>query len=129
MEMNSRTPPSIDQPPDRIDPNVGWANRVLRHCIVNEETGCWEWQRATSSKGYGRVKQKGSLMLPYRLVAVGAGLLTEAAGDDPNCLILHECDNPSCCNPDHMKVGTQSENMKDCVARGRWHRGRPKPSV
>ena len=33
--------------------------------------------------------------------------------------VLHECDNPNCVNPNHLKAGTQKQNMMDAVARGR----------
>jgi DNA-binding XRE family transcriptional regulator len=35
--------------------------------------------------------------------------------------VLHECDNPKCCNPAHLRVGTQAENIRQCVERGRKH--------
>lgn len=37
-------------------------------------------------------------------------------------VVMHECDNPSCINPDHLRIGTQQENIQDCVIRKR-HRG------
>ena len=37
--------------------------------------------------------------------------------------ICHTCDNPPCCNPAHLFVGTPSENVKDAVAKGRWRAG------
>lgn len=33
---------------------------------------------------------------------------------------MHSCDNPPCCNPAHLSVGTASQNIRDSVARGRW---------
>ena len=35
-------------------------------------------------------------------------------------VVMHICDNPICINPEHLKAGTQSENIKDCVAKGRY---------
>ena len=38
----------------------------------------------------------------------------------------HSCDNPRCCNPNHLSVGTQRDNILDMVKRGRWKGGPPK---
>ena len=47
----------------------------------------------------------------------------EAHGPIPDgLLVLHSCDNPSCVNPDHLRVGTQAENIQDRDAKGRTHR-------
>jgi hypothetical protein len=37
----------------------------------------------------------------------------------PELHVMHGCDNPICCNPRHLGAGTRSENMQDCVKRGR----------
>ncbi len=34
-------------------------------------------------------------------------------------VVMHKCDNPSCINPDHLKIGTQTENVKDRAIKGR----------
>jgi hypothetical protein len=109
-----------DCPPQTEDHNV---NTLIRNCRVAPDTGCWEWRGATSKKGYGRVKIGGKLYLPHRVMAVYAGILEDAADTTGRRVcVLHECDNPRCCNPQHLKVGTMSQNMKDCVARGRHKR-------
>jgi DNA-binding XRE family transcriptional regulator len=51
----------------------------------------------------------------HRLVATLFLALDETSGD----LVLHMCDRPSCCNPDHLRVGSHEENMADAAAKGR----------
>lgn len=74
---------------------------------------CWEWQGSKLKKGYGQVKFKGRNWVTHRLV----WFLTYDV--EPKMLILHSCDNPPCCNPSHLREGTNQENMNDKVERHR----------
>lgn len=80
--------------------------------------GCWEWQGYRMPKGYGQVGIGHSgLILAHRL----AWELTH--GPVPTDLfVLHHCDNPPCCNPDHLWLGTKADNNRDMAQKGR-HRG------
>lgn len=106
--------------PDRLD----MAKKVIVRC-KKSNAGCFEWQGAVTRKGYGRVKIDGKVYSTHRLVAFAAGIIP-TMNPNPSNYVLHECDNPSCCNPDHMKRGTQRMNMQDCSKRGRA--GNMKPS-
>jgi len=76
--------------------------------------GCWEWQRTRHPRGYG-LFSAGSINLRAHRVAFR--LFKDA---EPGALhVCHACDNPSCVNPDHLWLGTQSDNISDCVAKGR----------
>lgn len=79
-----------------------------------DSTGCWQWTGALNNKGYGRFKIEGKLVSPHRFsyyVHVG-GLLD---GVD----VCHRCDNPKCVRPSHLFQGSRSDNMKDCLEKGR----------
>lgn len=81
---------------------------------------CWEWTRSKKAFGHGRVSLGGRDLLAHRVAYV----LTY--GDVPRgTMICHACDNPSCCNPTHLWAGTQGDNVRDCVAKGRNSNGEP----
>lgn len=75
---------------------------------------CWEWNAAKTIDGYGRFKIAGKNYSPHRLVYE-----TFFCNIPDKMDICHKCDNPSCCNPNHLFLGTRSDNMKDCYTKGR----------
>lgn len=78
------------------------------------EAGCWLWTAAVDTYGYGRIGFGDGLISAHR---VSWALYR---GEIPNGLcVLHACDVPSCVNPDHLFLGTHSDNSKDCFNKGR----------
>lgn len=75
---------------------------------------CWIWRRTTNDQGYGTLTVGRRSVYAHRL----AYELSD--GPIPHGLdVMHSCDNPKCINPSHLSVGTRSNNMADCYARGR----------
>lgn len=81
---------------------------------VETETGCLEWQKTRVYRGYGQVWVRGKMVLVHREMA---SLIY--GPPKPKDFALHSCDNPPCINPQHLRWGTNSDNMKDMYARGR----------
>ena len=79
---------------------------------------CWEWTGSRSASGYGRVNVGGRVEYAHRLMyeAINGPL-------DAGLFVCHTCDNPSCCNPDHLFAGTHEQNMRDSVRKERHARG------
>ena len=76
---------------------------------------CWPWTKGTyGDTGYGCFWLKGRSWGAHVVVLLICGIEIPAGH-----LVLHECDNPPCCNPAHVHPGTQSQNIKDAHARGR----------
>lgn len=79
---------------------------------------CWPWLAFRDRDGYGRFSIGGTDMSAQR----AAWALT--SGEIPKGLhVLHDCDNPPCCNPAHLFLGTHADNMKDSARKKRkkWH--------
>ena len=81
----------------------------------NTPSGCWIWVGCVDKWGYGDLSYKGKHIQAHRL----AWRLLES---DPGEMdVLHKCNNPPCCNPDHLYLGTDLENARDRLAVGTQH--------
>lgn len=81
----------------------------------NPELGrCWEWTDTKYGIGYGRLETKGK-----RTTAHHISYKMHKGEIEAGKLVLHNCDNPPCVNPAHLKLGTPLDNMRDKVIRGR----------
>lgn len=93
-------------------------DKILNNIIINKTTGCWEWQKCCSSDGYGQLSYNNKQCTVHRL---SYELFVNKIPLDKQ--ILHSCDNPICCNPDHLRVGTNYDNVQDRQNRNRQAKG------
>ncbi len=82
---------------------------------VQKTDKCWEWTASLGSRGYGQfMVSTGNITKAHRM----AWKLTY--GEIPDKMeVLHNCDNPICCRPDHLFLGTQIDNINDMVRKKR----------
>jgi hypothetical protein len=91
--------------------------RFLRH--VNKSDKCWIWVGCKVGNGYGHFRNDSGLILAHRFS------YQSYIGPIPKDMnVLHSCDNPSCVNPEHLSLGTHTQNMRDMWSKGRnTHKG------
>lgn len=75
---------------------------------------CWLWTGALTGAGYGAMTLLGREVAVHRLVWE-----MERGPIPPGLLVLHKCDMRPCCNPRHLFLGTQADNVHDMMSKGR----------
>lgn len=94
--------------------NLTAKERIEEFSIPVPESGCWLWTRHLAEGGYGSFGEGGKHHRAHRIAyEVYVGPIPEGM------FVCHKCDTRSCCNPDHLFLGTQSDNIKDMYRKGR----------
>jgi len=82
---------------------------------VEKTESCWLWLGSFDTFGYGKLWVDGENITAHRYS------YTLYKGEIPIGLnIMHSCDNPRCCRPEHLSAGTQKQNIYDAIAKGRF---------
>lgn len=93
---------------------------------VKKTGGCWFWTGYLLPKGYGQIFHRGRHYQPHRLaweLTYGAIDGHVAGHPELEVCVCHRCDNPRCVRPDHLFLGHDRDNIRDCIAKGRNSRG------
>lgn len=102
---------------------VAATQRLLSHIDQRGPDECWPWTAGRfAGTGYGIHSVRG--------IPRGAHVASfnHFKGPIPDGLVVrHTCDNPPCCNPAHLLLGTYADNSQDCVDRGRCKEGEDHP--
>ena len=103
-----------------MESNLPWSEqfRIVafeQRLIPEPNSGCWLWL------GMQQVgKEYGLFCFKQRTVKAHRASWEIYCGEIPvGMSVLHKCDNPPCVNPDHLFLGSQSDNIKDRVKKGR----------
>jgi len=94
--------------------------RYLR--VTDDVDACILWTGYTLKGGrtlpYGRIRLRNN---PDIFIYVHRAMYELSCGRraPKNKEVRHSCDNPTCCNPSHLRIGTHGQNMSDAAARGR----------
>ena len=90
--------------------------RFFRNTI--KEDSCWIWIGGKSRSGYGRFSVRGKQVFAHRFS------YSRFKGEiPPSLFVCHACDRPACVNPDHLWLGTNTDNMRDASNKGRMCSG------
>jgi len=95
--------------------------RFWHYVGMQPRNQCWPWRGARHPKGYGWLRGRGLLLKAHRVAyELHYGPIA------PGLVVMHSCDQPSCVNPAHLRLGTVADNNTDSAGKGRHFAARAK---
>jgi len=93
-----------------------YVERLLSYIQVQGSDDCWKWKMGKDAAGYGAFRSAFKTVKAHRMVATLCLSCVELTSEQH---VMHTCDNPACCNPQHLKIATHTENMRDMFSKKR----------
>lgn len=111
-------------------PNNSVQKRVLKHLSkFSNPSECWEWPMSRTKAGYGQLSTSNGSARSVELHYAHRVSYFLSNGPIENGMnICHKCDNPACFNPNHLFCGSQKDNIRDCISKGRFNFNPHRPS-
>jgi len=100
-------------------PKINVIDKFWAKVNKRSDDECWFWLGASDKDGYGQIWD-GYAGKMKRAHKVSAEI---HHGHANGRIVMHSCDNPSCCNPNHLSYGTTMDNQNDKVAKNRHAKG------
>lgn len=123
VKMNNKSTNKKDLSEYKIDPAKYWSK-----VLIASDSDCWDWQGAKNTSGYGLFPVRNcptsyeiSGRTQTQLLAHRVAAFLAIGSLQPYDYVIHKCDNRLCCNPSHLHIGTQQENVDDMIMKGRAH--------
>lgn len=104
---------------ERFQQNVQF--KFLDNGQLDHES-CWEWTNCCDEEGYGKIGIKNKIYLTHRIA-----YMIERGKIPKEYCVRHDCDNPPCVNPNHLRIGTMDDDIQDKVLRNRQAQGDTHP--
>jgi len=101
------------------------AKEFWSYVAKGRKNECWRWLGACNNSGYGTLVWRGQTVVAHRVAAYLSSMRVRPHSGrrrtDPVVRrnVLHMCDTPVCCNPDHLEIGGHGKNQRDAYRRGR----------
>ena len=102
-------------------PPLSAVRRVSSHLeAFADKEKCWEWPLSRTVAGYGQLGcSEGSVESRSNHYAHRVSYFIKNGPIPNGMFVCHSCDNPGCFNPSHLWLGTQKDNVHDCIQKGR----------
>lgn len=97
-------------------------NRFWKKVDIRSESECWPWVGKTKIQGYGAIsvggRRSGKILSHRAAWVLSVGEIPTGLGPH-GTVVMHKCDNRACCNPSHLMLGSQKDNVLDMDKKGR----------